>query len=73
MDGAAPAAQLALHLAQRTVALKIRQKPRTILEIQPDAQFVGVVTDNSVTAQSDPTQERIVSLDKLLRRSTAKS
>ena len=55
---------LALHLAQRTVALKIGQKLHAIIGIQPDAQFIRVVTDNSVMAKPDPPHERIVSLDE---------
>src|SRR3981081_56259 len=65
VDCTPPGAKLALDLAQRTVAMKIRQESTTIIEIQPNAQLLGVVTNNSVTTQTKPTYERIVCLDKL--------
>src|SRR6266403_3015915 len=64
MDGAALATKPAFDLTQRTVAPKIRQEPITIVEIQPYAQLLRVVTNNSVTTQTKPTYERIVCLDK---------
>ena len=64
MDGTATTAQLAFDVAQRTVTAKIGQKLRAVVKIHPDAELGGVVTNNFVPAQANPTHERIVSFDE---------
>src|SRR5271166_1790343 len=64
MDGTPPAAKAALHISKRTVAPKFGQKFLTVFEIQPYVQLTRVVTDNSVTVESEPPNERIIRFDE---------
>jgi hypothetical protein len=64
VDGTPPAAKAAFDISKRTVAPKFGQKFLTVFKIQPDVQLPRIVTENYVTVESEPPNERIIRFDE---------
>ena len=66
MNRSSPASKLAFHLSQRTVAFKIREELLTVFGINPYAKLRRIMTHNSIPAQAEPSDKRIICLDEPL-------
>ena len=66
VDGPQRSPKLAFDLSDGAVALKIGQKLRTIVEIHPYAELLGVTPKKILPAETKPPNKGVVRLDELL-------